>query len=44
LSDQERFTLRFVQGWERKSEPLDLTLKHALKHALKAARRQAASK
>jgi DNA topoisomerase-1 len=40
LSDQERFTLRFVQGWERKSEPLDLTLKHALK----AARRQAASK
>lgn len=40
LSDQERFTLRFVQGWERKSEPLDLTLKPALK----AARRQAASK
>jgi DNA topoisomerase-1 len=38
LSHQERFALRFVQGWERKSEPLDLTLKRALK----AARRQAA--
>jgi DNA topoisomerase-1 len=40
LSHQERSTLRFVQGWERKSEPLDLTLKRALK----AARRQTASK
>jgi DNA topoisomerase-1 len=40
LSRQERFALRFVQGWERKSEPIDLTLKRALK----AARRQPASK
>jgi DNA topoisomerase-1 len=33
LSHQERFALRFVQGWERKSERLDQTRKRALKAA-----------
>jgi DNA topoisomerase-1 len=34
LSQEERFALRFVEGWERKSsKPLDLTLKRALKAA-----------
>ncbi|MFZ1017598.1 MAG: hypothetical protein WAN39_06970 [Candidatus Cybelea sp.] len=36
LSSEERFALRFVEGWEKKGEPLDQTLKRSLK----AARRQ----
>ncbi|HEX4012806.1 MAG TPA: hypothetical protein VHX17_02815 [Candidatus Cybelea sp.] len=36
LSPDERFALRFVEGWEKKGEPLEQTLKRSLK----AARRQ----
>jgi DNA topoisomerase-1 len=30
LSSEERFTLRFVEGWEKKAEPLEQTLKRSL--------------
>jgi DNA topoisomerase-1 len=33
LSSEERFSLRFVEGWEKKGEPLDQTLKRSLKEA-----------
>jgi DNA topoisomerase-1 len=33
LSAQERFALRFVEGWEKKSEPLERTLRRSLKAA-----------
>ncbi|HEY4433553.1 MAG TPA: hypothetical protein VGM99_04040 [Candidatus Cybelea sp.] len=33
LSPEERFSLRFVEGWEKKGEPLDQTLKRSLKAA-----------
>jgi DNA topoisomerase I len=38
LSSRERFALRFVEGWEKRSEPLDRTLRRSLR----AARNQAA--
>lgn len=33
LSPEERFALRFVEGWEKKSEPLERTLERSLKAA-----------
>jgi DNA topoisomerase-1 len=40
VANYERFALRFIQGWEKKSEPLEQTLRRSLKAA--RGRRQAA--
>lgn len=44
LSPRERFALRFVEGWEKKGEPLDETLKRSVKAARRAPQAAAVSK